>query len=255
MAANYSWGKVGLESEVAKLVASGDPLVQIQPDLPYAELWMGTHPRGDALIRDNRIPQKTLGQWIADNPACLGAKVKDAFQGHLPFLFKVLSVNTALSVQAHPNKELAAKLHAQFPEHYPDANHKPEMAIALTPFEGMCGFRPVEEIVSFLQSKAGGGGMVRPQSGDETSELLSFIRGQRTVLSLHQQGAHSYISPFYTSKKKEEKGTGTEKILQWMKQWDGMGRDCGTQHSSCPEPTVQKQIPVFPKNSPLLGGK
>lgn len=65
---------------------------------------MGAHPRGDALIRDNRIPQKTLGQWIADNPACLGAKVKDAFQGHLPFLFKVLSVNTALSVQAHPNK-------------------------------------------------------------------------------------------------------------------------------------------------------
>ncbi|NXF26749.1 MPI isomerase, partial [Rhodinocichla rosea] len=162
---NYSWGKVGLQSEVAKLVASGDPLVQIQPDQPYAELWMGTHPRGDALIRDNRIPQKTLGQWIADNPACLGAKVKDAFQGHLPFLFKVLSVNTALSVQAHPNKELAAKLHAQFPEHYPDANHKPEMAIALTPFEAMCGFRPVEEIVSFLQSKGGGGGMVRPRGG------------------------------------------------------------------------------------------
>ncbi|KAF1459693.1 Mannose-6-phosphate isomerase, partial [Pygoscelis antarcticus] len=28
----------------------------------------------------------------------------------------------------------------------------PEMAIALTPFEGLCGFRPVEEIVSFLQT-------------------------------------------------------------------------------------------------------
>ncbi|XP_075361768.1 mannose-6-phosphate isomerase isoform X2 [Mycteria americana] len=149
---SYSWGKVGLESEVAKLLASGDPLVQIQPDQPYAELWMGAHPRGDAIIRDNRIPQKTLGQWIADNPACLGAKVKDTFHGCLPFLFKVLSVNTALSIQAHPNKELAAKLHAQFPEHYPDANHKPEMAIALTPFEGLCGFRPVEEIVSFLQA-------------------------------------------------------------------------------------------------------
>ncbi|KFP05382.1 Mannose-6-phosphate isomerase, partial [Calypte anna] len=148
----YSWGKVGLESEVAKLVAGSDPLIRIQPDQPYAELWMGTHPRGDALIRDNRIPQKTLGQWIADNPACLGAKVKDTFQGCLPFLFKVLSVNTALSIQAHPNKELAVKLHAQFPEHYPDANHKPEMAIALTPFEGLCGFRPVEEIVSFLQT-------------------------------------------------------------------------------------------------------
>nr|XP_013814229.1 PREDICTED: mannose-6-phosphate isomerase [Apteryx mantelli mantelli] len=114
---------------------------------------MGAHPKGDAVIRDNRIPQQTLGQWIADNPGCLGAKVKDTFDGQLPFLFKVLSVNTALSIQAHPNKELAAKLHAQFPEHYPDTNHKPEMAIALTPFEGLCGFRPVEEIVSFLQSK------------------------------------------------------------------------------------------------------
>ncbi|XP_059570715.1 mannose-6-phosphate isomerase isoform X2 [Alligator mississippiensis] len=113
---------------------------------------MGAHPKGDAIILDNRIPQKTLGQWIADNPGCLGSKVKDTFQGQLPFLFKVLSVNMALSIQAHPNKDLAGKLHAQFPDHYPDANHKPEMAIALTPFQGMCGFRPVQEIVAFLQN-------------------------------------------------------------------------------------------------------
>ncbi|NXJ73083.1 MPI isomerase, partial [Rostratula benghalensis] len=116
------------------------------------QLWMGAHPRGDALIGDHRVPQRTLGRWIAAHPSCLGTKVKDTFQGRLPFLFKVLSINTALSIQAHPNKELAAKLHAQFPERYPDANHKPEMAIALTPFEGLCGFRPVEEIVSFLQT-------------------------------------------------------------------------------------------------------
>ncbi|XP_035422595.1 mannose-6-phosphate isomerase isoform X2 [Cygnus atratus] len=186
---NYSWGKLGLQSEVAQLVASGDPTAHIDPEQPYAEvrpslppsvrlsicppgvtpqrvtqpksrpvppqLWMGAHPKGDAAIRDNRIPQKTLGRWISDNPACLGAKVKDAFQGRLPFLFKVLSVRTALSIQAHPNKELAAKLHAQFPQHYPDANHKPEMAIALTPFEGLCGFRPVEEIASFLRAAEG----------------------------------------------------------------------------------------------------
>uniref|UniRef100_A0A8C0ART4 Mannose-6-phosphate isomerase n=1 Tax=Buteo japonicus TaxID=224669 RepID=A0A8C0ART4_9AVES len=180
---SYSWGKVGLESEVAKLLASSDPLVQIQPDRPYAELWMGAHPRGDAIIRDNRIPQKTLGQWIADNPACLGAKVKDAFQGRLPFLFKVLSVNTALSIQAHPNKELAVKLHAQFPEHYPDANHKPEMAIALTPFEGLCGFRPVEEIVSFLQSKDGEGGRSRGRTpGAAFPPCGGFMMGMVAVL-------------------------------------------------------------------------
>ncbi|XP_043925956.1 mannose-6-phosphate isomerase isoform X2 [Protopterus annectens] len=113
---------------------------------------MGTHPKGDAVIRDNRISQKTLGQWIMDHSGCLGSKVKDYFHGQLPFLFKVLSVNIALSIQAHPNKELAVKLHAQFPEHYPDSNHKPEMAIALTPFEGLCGFRPVEEIIRFLKN-------------------------------------------------------------------------------------------------------
>lgn len=149
---NYAWGKIGLDSEVAKLVISSDPLAVIETDKPYAELWMGTHPKGDAVIRDNRISQKTLGQWIMDHPGCLGSKVKDYFQGQLPFLFKVLSVNIALSIQAHPNKELAAKLHAQFPEHYPDNNHKPEMAIALTPFEGLCGFRPVEEIIGFLKN-------------------------------------------------------------------------------------------------------
>ncbi|MEQ2308028.1 hypothetical protein AMECASPLE_024052 [Ameca splendens] len=101
---NYAWGKIGLDSEVAKLVVGGDPLVVIEMDKPYAELWMGAHPKGDAQIKDNRIAQTTLGQWIAHYPACLGSKVKDAFQGQLPFLFKVLSVNTALSIQAHPNK-------------------------------------------------------------------------------------------------------------------------------------------------------
>uniref|UniRef100_A0A8C2RCW5 Mannose-6-phosphate isomerase n=1 Tax=Capra hircus TaxID=9925 RepID=A0A8C2RCW5_CAPHI len=146
----YAWGKLGSNSEVARLLASSDPLAQISEDKPYAELWMGTHPRGDAKILDNRISQKTLGQWIADNQDSLGSKVKDTFNGKLPFLFKVLSVETALSIQAHPNKELAEKLHLQAPQHYPDANHKPEMAIALTPFQGLCGFRPVEEIVTFL---------------------------------------------------------------------------------------------------------
>lgn len=68
--------------------------------------------------------------------------------------------------QAHPDKTLAAELHAKDPAHYPDSNHKPEMALALTPFkvqyymqcialifvQGLCGFRPADEIRGFLQS-------------------------------------------------------------------------------------------------------
>uniref|UniRef100_A0A1A8CHX7 Mannose-6-phosphate isomerase n=1 Tax=Nothobranchius kadleci TaxID=1051664 RepID=A0A1A8CHX7_NOTKA len=107
---NYAWGKFGLESTVARLVVGDDPLAVIEDNKPYAELWMGAHPKGDAQIKDNRIAQTTLGQWIAHYPACLGSKVKDAFQGQLPFLFKVLSVNTALSIQAHPNSQVFRQL-------------------------------------------------------------------------------------------------------------------------------------------------
>lgn len=68
-------------------------------------------------------------------------------QGDLPFLFKVLSINQALSIQAHPNKSLARILHQKDPKNYPDSNHKPEMLIAISEqFDAMCGFRPADEI-------------------------------------------------------------------------------------------------------------
>ena len=35
---------------------------------------------------------------------------------------------------------------------YKDPNHKPEMAIALTPFQAMCGFRPISQIAHFLEN-------------------------------------------------------------------------------------------------------
>ena len=68
----------------------------------------------------------------------------------LPFLSKVLSVETALSIQAHPDKKLAEYLYKTKPELYKDDNHKPEMAYALTPFTAMCGFRRAEAIVQHL---------------------------------------------------------------------------------------------------------
>lgn len=43
----------------------------------------------------------------------------------------------------------AEELHHKYPDVYKDDNHKPEMALALTEFEGMCGFRPFAEIQQF----------------------------------------------------------------------------------------------------------
>ena len=65
----------------------------------------------------------------------------------------MLSVNTALSIQAHPNKTLAEKLNSTYPHIYKDPNHKPEIAIALSDdFKACYGFSTPEKILANLQS-------------------------------------------------------------------------------------------------------
>ncbi|XP_073952499.1 mannose-6-phosphate isomerase-like isoform X1 [Choristoneura fumiferana] len=145
---NYDWGKLGKDSMVAKLLSSADSSITIDPDKPYAELWMGTHPNGPSLIIERNV---FLSEYIQDNLDAIGPVVKKRFGVAVPFLFKILSIGKALSVQAHPNKAHAEELHAKFPDLYKDPNHKPELAIALTPFEALCGFRPLREIQNHLQ--------------------------------------------------------------------------------------------------------
>lgn len=147
---SYAWGKKGSESAAARFAAatpSDD--VKIESDKPYAELWMGTHPSNPS--RDIHTGRSLL-DLCEGNKALLSQTVSSRFGEKLPFLFKVLSINNALSIQAHPNKKLAEQLHARDPKNYPDDNHKPEMAIAITPFEGLCGFRPLAEIAHFLET-------------------------------------------------------------------------------------------------------
>lgn len=76
---------------------------------------MGTHSNVPATLAAD--PSTTLASHIATNPALIGDKVSSKFEvkdGNLPFLFKVLSIGTALSIQAHPDKKLAQRL---FKEH------------------------------------------------------------------------------------------------------------------------------------------
>ncbi|CAB3235492.1 unnamed protein product [Arctia plantaginis] len=145
---NYDWGKLGEDSVVAKLLASAQPEIEINPTQPYAELWMGTHPNGPSLIKERDV---LLSEYIKDNLDALGPAVRKQFGAAVPFLLKVLSIRKALSIQAHPNKAHAEELHKQFPDIYKDPNHKPELAIALTPFEALCGFRPLSQIQGFLK--------------------------------------------------------------------------------------------------------
>jgi mannose-6-phosphate isomerase len=141
----YDWGKLGSSSTVAELAHLNDPSFVPQEDVPYSELWMGDHTSGFSRIKTTL---ENLGDFIQ--------KDKDGNAGgfsNLPYLFKVLSIRKALSIQVHPNKKEAERLHAEFPDIYKDPNHKPELAIALTEFHAMCGFRPYAEILGLLSGE------------------------------------------------------------------------------------------------------
>ncbi|VDN96476.1 unnamed protein product [Rodentolepis nana] len=144
----YDWGKVGSASKVYQLMVSSEKSDEFKSNQPYAELWMGTHPSGPSVLWNDR--SISLDAYIKDHPEYLGIPCVDTFGHQLPFLFKVLSIDKALSIQAHPDKRLAEKLHADWPDIYKDDNHKPEMAIALTNFEALIGFRPLVQIRALI---------------------------------------------------------------------------------------------------------
>ncbi|KAI8362583.1 mannose-6-phosphate isomerase, partial [Mortierella sp. GBAus27b] len=145
---SYDWGKLGSSSKAAKF-ASSSPGFVVDENRPYAELWMGTHINGPSTLYES---DTTLESVLKTNPQLLTPYLFERYHGHLPFLFKVLSINKALSIQAHPDRKLAEKLFQERPNTYKDDNHKPEMAIALTEFEALCGFRPLQEISTALDT-------------------------------------------------------------------------------------------------------
>ena len=116
--------------------------------------------RSQARPRTKSLPSRSPGpladgtplrDWLAAAPVeRLGAVVAERWGGDLPFLLKVLSVAKALSIQAHPDKQLAQQLFAERPDVYKDSNHKPEMALALSPFEALCGFLSPADLSSQL---------------------------------------------------------------------------------------------------------
>lgn len=162
---NYEWGKKGENSLVAQLAQNNN--ITIKNTTPYAELWMGTHPNGPSIIKQT---QESLLAYIGKDPERhLGPSVTKAFGKNLPYLLKVLSVGDPLSIQAHPNKKLAEKLNASRPTVYKDANHKPELAIALGDFQALCGFRPFAEIKSLAAEL---GQMLEPLYGPENFKRL-----------------------------------------------------------------------------------
>jgi mannose-6-phosphate isomerase len=157
---HYAWGSPRSSSIVADLASHA---VQ-KGDLPYAELWIGAHPNGCARVLNSGRDESLAELCARDGVRLLGHAKHQRWEGQIPFLLKVLSIGSPLSIQLHPKIFDAEILHRRDPSHYPDANHKPEVAIALTPLKLLCGFRAIDEffdleaecpeLVSLLPAKA-----------------------------------------------------------------------------------------------------
>ncbi|CZF78140.1 Mannose-6-phosphate isomerase [Grimontia celer] len=148
---DYAWGSY---TSLTELFDMPNPEKK-----PQAEIWMGAHPNGCSKITvDNK--ETLLSDFIgSDMENILGASTTQQF-GELPYLFKVLCAEKALSVQVHPSKAQAetgfAKeeaagipLSASF-RNYKDPNHKPELVFALTDYTAMNGFRDYSDILGFF---------------------------------------------------------------------------------------------------------
>ena len=64
---------------------------------------MGTHPSGPANVNDTK---ESLLEWLGNHPYAVGRVPKGYKGDDLPFMFKVLSVKTALSIQVRNKTKL-----------------------------------------------------------------------------------------------------------------------------------------------------
>ncbi|EXJ54172.1 phosphomannose isomerase type I [Cladophialophora yegresii CBS 114405] len=242
---SYDWGKNGQDSAAARYAAATpSDSFSVQDDKPYAELWMGTHP---SLPSKDLNTGRSLLDLVADNQALMGSDITGKYNKKLPFLFKVLSINKALSIQAHPNKKLAEELHAKDPKNYPDDNHKPEMTLAITPFEGLCGFRPLKEIAHFLSTIPS----LRELVGEEEAKALEEIAN---TSSPSEADAKSRLRSAFSSLMKSSKEKVAEKshaLLDLAKQGSiSPGPSVNTSEELCE--LVQRCNSQFPEDIGLF---
>lgn len=164
---DYSWGS---RTVIAELLGRPSPASR-----PEAELWIGAHPKAPSRVSEP-AGLGALDALIAREPvSILGRDVCERFGPELPFLLKVLAAAEPLSIQAHPDREQARRGWARenaegIPKdaprrNYRDANHKPELVCALSPFVALKGFRPCEEIAERLAPA------LRPELSDELARL------------------------------------------------------------------------------------
>lgn len=146
---HYSWGS---DSVLAQM--QGRPAPSAQPE---AELWIGAHPSAPSQLVLETGPQP-LDELLLSDPERF---VRDGAQvvgedGSLPFLLKILAIDTPLSIQVHPSiaqaregfeREEAAGIGIDAAHRsYKDRSDKPETVVALSRLQILTGMRDRAEL-------------------------------------------------------------------------------------------------------------
>lgn len=161
---NYAWGGYDY---IPKFLGESNA-----EQTPYAEYWIGVHPRGRAQISVNK-------SW----------DYLDEYTS-LPYLLKILDVRKMLSIQSHPNKKqaeigYAKENQASIPldannRIFKDDNHKPELMMALSDFWLLHGFKSIKGIKKTIAET--------PEFSTLAHRLDDGIKGFYTYLLNMSQG-------------------------------------------------------------------
>ncbi|GAA1710456.1 mannose-6-phosphate isomerase, class I [Isoptericola hypogeus] len=201
---HYDWGSTTRLHELLGTLPDG---------VPAAELWLGAHPSAPSRVArtSNGAPpgttttSTTLLELVRRDPhAMLGRRVADEYGPRLPYLLKVLAADRALSLQVHPrphaaragfNRENRLGLPPGDPRRsFHDDQHKPEMVVALTEFDGLAGFRTPRTVLDLLDGLDGAlVGVVRDALRADRSARGVREAFTRLVAARHDPAGHAAI--------------------------------------------------------------
>jgi mannose-6-phosphate isomerase len=187
---SYDWGGTQFLSE---LLSHPNP-----EGKPMAEYWLGAHDVDSAVVLTPGH-EVSLNDFVAGNKQLVLGKTVASKFGRLPYLLKILDVTNMLSIQVHPTKheaeiEFARENKQKIPlnaptRNYKDDNHKPELAVALTDFWLLHGFKPVEKLRATLESISELQGLL------EIFNVTGYDQLYKTVMEMPQQSVNQLLKP------------------------------------------------------------
>lgn len=137
---SYNWGKKG--SCLVSNFSSNNNNQLFSLNDHYAELWISMHRKTPSYIDKNKtqILDIDLVKKKINNDVSV-------------ILTKLISVGKPLSIQIHPDKKNAVKLHKLYPILYQDDNSKNELIVALSSFKLLCGYNNLVNIKKNIEAR------------------------------------------------------------------------------------------------------